>query len=100
MSALSDSVNTALERQDELRALALSVMLTRLKVPVRGQSVLLASDRPGVYADRLREHGGAVFVHAPAALASAPEQPLPGAGGPFAVVLWPPRRAASPPRLD
>jgi len=88
MIAPQDSAHVDLERSDQLRALALEGMLTRLRVAVDGQSVLLVSDRPGVYAERLVARGASVVTLAPAALASEPVPTLPGGNGPFGIVSW------------
>jgi hypothetical protein len=50
--------------------------------------VLLVSDRVEVYADRLLELGATLFLQPAAPLESAPGQVSPGAGAPFALVLW------------
>jgi hypothetical protein len=88
MSASSDSADAALERRDRLRALALESMLTRLKVPVDEQNVLLVSDRPGSYDERLLARGGFVFRRPSAQLNSGPPNPILGESGPFGLVLW------------
>jgi hypothetical protein len=87
MRAPRDSAIADLERSDLLRALTLEAMLTRLHVATDGQSVLLVSDRPAVYAERLVARGASVVTLAPAAL-SAPAPTLPGENGPFGIVSW------------
>jgi len=88
MSAPTDSADAADERRHSLRALALEAMLSQLKVPVDGQAVLLVSDRPSAYEERLLARGASVFRHPAAALASTAPSAFPGGGGLFGLVLW------------